>query len=162
MATYKKRGYKPKNKVEGAEQQIQDSTTAEVFSSLDTGASKTEQWVARNQTYILGVIGVVALAVLGRYFPFAVKTTDGVNNFSVGLERNKVVVFLHEHRIVLKERIVFHAVGIVQLRDILIVFSYLYEEPDIDGLAATEEFLEVVIESFFEAGGDMNLFLVLL
>lgn len=65
MATYKKRGYKPKNKVEGAEQQIQDSTTAEVFSSLDTGASKTEQWVARNQTYILGVIGVVAVAVLG-------------------------------------------------------------------------------------------------
>lgn len=64
MATYKKRGYKPKNKAEEARQQAQESTTAEVFSSLDSGASKTEQWVSRNQTYILGVIGVVAVAVL--------------------------------------------------------------------------------------------------
>jgi tetratricopeptide (TPR) repeat protein len=63
MATYKKRGYKPKGK--GEEQgNVTDSTTAEVFSTLDSSASKTEQWVARNQTYILGVIGVVAVAVL--------------------------------------------------------------------------------------------------
>ncbi len=65
MATYKKRGYKPKNKAEEAQQQVHDSATAEVFSTLDTGASKTEQWVARNQSYILGVIGVIAVAVLG-------------------------------------------------------------------------------------------------
>ena len=65
MATYKKRGYKPKNKEE--EQLIDEanSTTAEVFSSLDEGASKTEAWVSKNQNYILGVIGVVAVAVLG-------------------------------------------------------------------------------------------------
>ncbi len=64
MATYKKRGYKPKNKAEEARQQVGDSTTAEVFSSLDSGASKTEQWVAKNQTYILGTIGIIAVAVL--------------------------------------------------------------------------------------------------
>jgi tetratricopeptide (TPR) repeat protein len=63
MATYKKRGYKPKDKGEGSGIPS-DSTTAEVFSTLDSSASKTEQWVARNQTYILGVIGVVAVAVL--------------------------------------------------------------------------------------------------
>ncbi|WP_088342122.1 tetratricopeptide repeat protein [Robiginitalea sediminis] len=65
MATYKKRGHKPANKSEAVEQQRSDSTTAEVFSSLDTGASKTEQWVARNQTYILGIIGIIAVGVLG-------------------------------------------------------------------------------------------------
>ena len=63
MATYKKRGYKPKGKGEETDN-MTDSTTAEVFSTLDSSASKTEQWVARNQTYILGVIGVVAVAVL--------------------------------------------------------------------------------------------------
>ncbi|MEO0526794.1 MAG: tetratricopeptide repeat protein [Bacteroidota bacterium] len=65
MATYKKRGYKPKNKAEEINVDEQNSTTAEVFSSLDQGASKTEEWVSRNQNYILGVIGVVAVAVLG-------------------------------------------------------------------------------------------------
>ncbi|WP_340199140.1 tetratricopeptide repeat protein [Ascidiimonas sp. W6] len=63
MATYKKRGGKPgrdKNQVEEL-----DSTTAEVFSSLDEGASKTEEWVARNQNYIVGLIGVISLVVLG-------------------------------------------------------------------------------------------------
>ena len=64
MATYKKRGYKPKDKAEEARKRVEESTTAEVFSTLDTGASKTEQWVARNQTYILGIIGVVAIGVL--------------------------------------------------------------------------------------------------
>lgn len=65
MATYKKRGFKPKTKAEEQQQAIHDSTTAEVFNTLDTSASRTEQWVARNQTYILGVIGVIAVAVLG-------------------------------------------------------------------------------------------------
>lgn len=63
MATYKKRGYKPKGKGEEAAN-VSDSTTAEVFSTLDSSASKTEQWVARNQSYILGVIGVIAVGVL--------------------------------------------------------------------------------------------------
>lgn len=65
MATYQKRGYKPKTKEEEVQLDEQNSTTAEVFSSLDEGASKTEEWVSQNQTYILGVIGVIAVAVLG-------------------------------------------------------------------------------------------------
>lgn len=65
MATYKKRGYKPKNKAEEVEIDEQNSTTAEVFSTLDESASKTEEWVSKNQNYVLGVIAVIALVVLG-------------------------------------------------------------------------------------------------
>lgn len=65
MATYKKRGYKPKNKAEEQELEAQKSATAEVFNTLDESASRSEQWVARNQNYILGVIGVIAISVLG-------------------------------------------------------------------------------------------------
>ncbi|MFS4456658.1 tetratricopeptide repeat protein [Maribacter sp. 2304DJ31-5] len=65
MATYKKRGFKPKTKAETQEFDEQESTTAEVFSTLDESASKTEEWVSRNQNYILGVIGVIAIGVLG-------------------------------------------------------------------------------------------------
>ena len=58
MATYNKRGYKaPKpeeaqveNEFEEVEAvDVQDSTTAEVFNTLDETASKTEDWVAKNQ-----------------------------------------------------------------------------------------------------------------
>ncbi|WP_438712727.1 tetratricopeptide repeat protein [Aquimarina muelleri] len=65
MATYKKRGHKPKNKAEEVEQIEDKSTTAEVFNTLDEGASKTEEWVAANQKYILGAVGVIAIVVLG-------------------------------------------------------------------------------------------------
>jgi len=65
MATYKKRGHKPKGKVEVEEFDQHGSTTAEVFSTLDEGASKTEEWVSKNQNYILGIIGVIAIGVLG-------------------------------------------------------------------------------------------------
>ncbi len=65
MATYNKRGYKGKNVEEVQQIENENSTTAEVFSSLDEGASKTEAWVATNQSYILGVIGVIAIGVLG-------------------------------------------------------------------------------------------------
>lgn len=65
MATYNKRGYKGKNVEETQQLQNENSTTAEVFSSLDEGASKTEAWVAANQSYILGVIGAIAVGVLG-------------------------------------------------------------------------------------------------
>lgn len=65
MATYKKRGYKPKTKKEKDELVEDDSTTAEVFNTLDEGASKTEEWFVKNQNYIIGAIGVIALIVLG-------------------------------------------------------------------------------------------------
>lgn len=64
MATYKKRGYKPKNKEEKIEAIEDNSTTAEVFNTLDESASKTEEWVIKNQSYIFGVVGVVAVIVL--------------------------------------------------------------------------------------------------
>ena len=65
MATYKKRGHKPKSKAERRDAAVEKSTTAEVFSTLDESASRSEQWVAKNQNYILSVIGVIAVAVLG-------------------------------------------------------------------------------------------------
>src|SRR5690606_17429512 len=69
MATYKKRGGRPSTKVEQEAQIEQDSTTAEVFRSLDEGASRTEAWIEKNQKALLGVLGVIALAVVG-YFVF--------------------------------------------------------------------------------------------
>jgi tetratricopeptide (TPR) repeat protein len=65
MATYKKRGYKPKTKEEKVGAIEDQSTTAEVFNTLDQGASKTEEWVAKNQKYIFIVVGAVAVVVLG-------------------------------------------------------------------------------------------------
>ncbi|WP_294818879.1 tetratricopeptide repeat protein [uncultured Flavobacterium sp.] len=74
MATYNKRGYKqPKPEPEVKEENVIEqeetfdgkSTTAEVFDSLDAGASKTEEWVQKNQKVIFGVIGVIAVAILG-------------------------------------------------------------------------------------------------
>lgn len=65
MATYKKRGYKPKTKEEKEHLIEEQSTTAEVFNTLDEKASKTEEWVVKNQKYIFSVIGVVAIVVLG-------------------------------------------------------------------------------------------------
>jgi tetratricopeptide (TPR) repeat protein len=72
MATYNKRGYKaPKEKevkdttVEDVIIDEKDSTTAGVFSALDETATKTEDWVARNQKIIIGIVGAVALFTVG-------------------------------------------------------------------------------------------------
>ncbi len=65
MATYKKRGYKPKTKAEKVEAVEEHSTTAEVFNTLDQGASKTEEWVAKNQKYIFIIVGLAAAIILG-------------------------------------------------------------------------------------------------
>lgn len=65
MATYNKRGNRPKTK-EDVERNIEDgSTTAEVFNTLDQTASKTEAFVETNQKYIFIIIGLVAVVVLG-------------------------------------------------------------------------------------------------
>jgi len=64
MATYKKK-YKAKTKVEKEHNIEEGSTTAEVFNTLDETASKTEDFVAKNQKYIFIIIGVVAVVVLG-------------------------------------------------------------------------------------------------
>ncbi|MFD2824274.1 tol-pal system YbgF family protein [Lacinutrix iliipiscaria] len=65
MATYKKRGYKPKTKEEIEHVAEENSTTAEVFNTLDETASKTEDWVIKNQKYIFVLIAIVAAVVLG-------------------------------------------------------------------------------------------------
>ncbi len=76
MATYNKRGYKtPKEKEEKVdntnfvEQTVDvneaESTTAGVFSKLDEGASKTEEFVEKNQKYIFGILAAVALITVG-------------------------------------------------------------------------------------------------
>jgi tetratricopeptide (TPR) repeat protein len=69
MATYNKRGGKSKSKAEKQSEIEDHSTTAEVFNTLDQGASKTEAWVEKNQKAILAFIVVVAVAVLG-YFAY--------------------------------------------------------------------------------------------
>ena len=74
MATYNKRGYKaPKEKEEKLDNNFiedvnvdeKDSTTAGVFNSLDQTASKTEEWVARNQKYIFGIVTAIAVVTVG-------------------------------------------------------------------------------------------------
>ncbi len=71
MATYSKRGYKaPKEKeVKEVTEEVQidekDSATAGVFSKLDETASKTEDWVAKNQKIIIGLVAGVALVTIG-------------------------------------------------------------------------------------------------
>ncbi|MCG8753185.1 hypothetical protein G1K86_13375, partial [Tenacibaculum finnmarkense] len=69
MATYKKRGYKPKK--EKVEQEVEEnfdeaqSTTAEVFNTLDDTANKSEQWIEKNsKALFLGLVAVAAV-ILG-------------------------------------------------------------------------------------------------
>ncbi len=65
MATYKKRGYKSKTKVEKEIELEDGSATAEVFKSLDEGASKTEAWAEKNQKYIIGFVSIAAICLIG-------------------------------------------------------------------------------------------------
>ncbi|MGS4346748.1 tetratricopeptide repeat protein [Myroides odoratus] len=74
MATYNKRGYKaPKPQDETVDNEFDqygsvdtaNSTTAEVFNSLDQGANKMEGWVAKNQKAIFGIVGAIALVTIG-------------------------------------------------------------------------------------------------
>ncbi|HSM63716.1 MAG TPA: tetratricopeptide repeat protein [Gillisia sp.] len=65
MATYKKKGSKPSTKEERKNQVEEESTTAEVFNTLDEGAGRTEEWVAENQKWIYIIVGLAAVVVLG-------------------------------------------------------------------------------------------------
>ncbi len=75
MATYKKRGSKPKDNREQVQEQ---STTAEVFNTLDETASKSEQWIEKNSKplfYGLVLVAVLILAYLG-YNKYIVEPTE--------------------------------------------------------------------------------------
>lgn len=104
MATYNKRGYKaPKPKEEKLDNEFiddvsqideKDSTTAGVFNSLDETASKTEDFIARNQKVILGLVGAVALAAIAYvlYGKFVVepKEIDATNQMYVAQNNFKL------------------------------------------------------------------------
>lgn len=62
MATYKKTG----SKVKDAQKNLEDkSTTAEVFKTLDQTASKSEQFIQKNQNIIFIVLGILVASILG-------------------------------------------------------------------------------------------------
>ena len=70
MATYKKRGYKPK-KEKVVEEVVEetfnedDSAVAEAFNTLDETANKSEEWIEKNSKPLLyGLIGIIALIVI--------------------------------------------------------------------------------------------------
>ena len=75
MSVYKKNNYRPGRQTKKereqeeptkeltSEQLSHESTTAEVFQTLDEKAGKTEAWVQRNQRSIL--LTVVAVVVVG-------------------------------------------------------------------------------------------------
>ena len=67
MATYKKK-YKAEGKKGQQQVEEMESTTAEVFNTLDETASKSEQWIEKNSKVLFGglvAIVVVFLAFLG-------------------------------------------------------------------------------------------------
>jgi len=73
MATFNKRGYKsPKEKdvkldnnyIEDVNVDEKDSATAKALETLDQTASRTEDFVAKNQKYILGFLTVAALVTV--------------------------------------------------------------------------------------------------
>lgn len=74
MATYKKNNFRPNRQKDRqtetdpvVEQNLEtlqeESTTAEVFNTLDEKASKAEAWVQRNQKFIFG--GILAVILIG-------------------------------------------------------------------------------------------------
>ena len=93
MATYNKRGYKPEKEKE-VKEVIEDisvleknSKTAEVFSTLDKTASKTEDFVAKNQRIIIGVVAAIALVTIGyltyQKFVVAPKEEEAANEMFI-------------------------------------------------------------------------------
>lgn len=65
MATYKKRGQKNKKSAGETKSAIErDSTTAEVFNTLDETASRSEEWVIKNQKNIFIVLGIIVAIIL--------------------------------------------------------------------------------------------------
>ncbi len=73
MATFNKRGYRtPKEKadkldnnyIEDVNVDAKDSATAKAFDTLDETASRTEEFVQKNQKYILSVLAMIAVGTI--------------------------------------------------------------------------------------------------
>jgi tetratricopeptide (TPR) repeat protein len=91
MATYNKRGYKPKTKPDTDDSNLDgydaaaanESATAEVFETLDVSANRAEEWFERNQKTILYTLGAIAiLAIIGflvKLFVLDPKQDEAVN-----------------------------------------------------------------------------------
>ena len=86
MSTYKKRGQKKSRSTNLVNQENLESTTAEVFNTLDTSASKTEELVSKYQNLILITIVVIALSVLSylgyRNYIYEPKKIEAVGELS--------------------------------------------------------------------------------
>jgi tetratricopeptide (TPR) repeat protein len=86
MATYKKRGYKKSIPTDTNDKVEMESTTAEVFETLDSTASRTEEWISRYQNFILTAVGLIALSVLSylgyQNYIFEPKKTEAVSELS--------------------------------------------------------------------------------
>ncbi|EGD34651.1 tetratricopeptide (TPR) domain protein [Capnocytophaga sp. oral taxon 338 str. F0234] len=101
MSVYKKNNYRPGRQTRKEKQQEEsrnsltseklsrESTTAEVFQTLDEKAGKTEAWVQRNQRSIFVVLAVVVLAGFGymlyRQFVSVPKETEASEKLSFAL-----------------------------------------------------------------------------
>jgi tetratricopeptide repeat-containing domain protein len=77
MSIYKKNNFRPNRKkhekpeneiTQTSEQLAHESTTAEVFQTLDDKAGRAEAWVQKNQRTILGVIAAVVVLGFGYLF----------------------------------------------------------------------------------------------
>ena len=64
MATFKKRGYKKSLKTQNNSDFNKNSQTAEVFEKLDSGASASEEWIAKYQNKIISALILIAFLVL--------------------------------------------------------------------------------------------------
>ncbi|WP_338409927.1 tetratricopeptide repeat protein [uncultured Flavobacterium sp.] len=92
MATYNKRGYKTPKSNDIADDASNDlseayngeSTTAEVFETLDEQANKAEDWVVKNQKLIIGLVAAIAVVTTCYflYMKYVVepKESKAVNN----------------------------------------------------------------------------------
>jgi len=76
MATYKKRGVKPAEK--RSQQPQSKSTTAEVFDTLDDTASKSEQWIEKNNKPLFYGLVAIAVIILGflAYNKYVIEPTE--------------------------------------------------------------------------------------
>lgn len=95
MATYKKRGYKPKKEkvVKEAEEHFDESqsTVAETFNALDETANKSEQWIEKNNKPLFYGLVAIAVIILGfmAYNKFIAEPTE--------LEASNELAFPRKH-----------------------------------------------------------------